>query len=95
MAGKNVVLVTGANTGLGFQIARALCSSETPYEVLVGGRSLAKAEQAVKSLKNEYPTSNAQPIQIDIADDASIAYAFEHVKGKYGKLDALINNAGA
>ncbi|KAI1069510.1 hypothetical protein LB507_008557 [Fusarium sp. FIESC RH6] len=95
MDGRKLVLVTGANTGLGFQIVKAICGSDKGYEVLVGGRSIEKAEQAVKDLKNEFPASHLHAIQVDIEDDTSIASAFEYVKGKYGKLDALINNAGA
>lgn len=94
MDGRKLVLVTGANTGLGFQIVKAICGSDKGYEVLVGGRSIEKAEQAVKDLKNEFPASHLHAIQVDIEDDTSIASAFEYVKGKYGKLDALINNAG-
>jgi NAD(P)-dependent dehydrogenase (short-subunit alcohol dehydrogenase family) len=94
MDGRKLVLVTGANTGLGFQIVKAICGSNKGYEVLVGGRSIQKAEQAVKSLKEEFPSSHLHAIQVDIEDDASIASACEHVKAKYGKLDALINNAG-
>ncbi|KAL5604964.1 hypothetical protein FOVSG1_005111 [Fusarium oxysporum f. sp. vasinfectum] len=95
MDGRKLVLVTGANTGLGFQIVKAICSSDTEYEVLVGGRSIQKAEQAITSLKEQFPSSHLHAIQVDIEDDASIVAAFEHVKTKYGKLDALINNAGA
>ncbi|KAL5584156.1 hypothetical protein FOVSG1_015507 [Fusarium oxysporum f. sp. vasinfectum] len=95
MDGRKLVLVTGANTGLGFQIVKAICGSDKGYEVLVGGRSIQKAEQAVKNLKEEFPSSHLHAIQVDIEDDASIASAFEYVKTKYGKLDALINNAGA
>ncbi|KAL5583810.1 hypothetical protein FOVSG1_015161 [Fusarium oxysporum f. sp. vasinfectum] len=94
MDGRKLVLVTGANTGLGFQIVKAICSSDKGYEVLVGGRSIQKAEQAVKNLEEEFPSSYLHAIQVDIEDDTSIASAFEYVKAKYGKLDALINNAG-
>ncbi|KAI1016042.1 hypothetical protein LB504_009288 [Fusarium proliferatum] len=95
MDGRKLVLVTGANTGLGFQIVKAICSSDKGYEVLVGGRSLQKAEQAVKNLKEEFPSSYLHAIQLDIEDDISIASAFEYIKAQYGRLDALINNAGA
>ncbi|KAG8352454.1 hypothetical protein FVEN_g9480 [Fusarium venenatum] len=95
MDGRKLVLVTGANTGLGFQIVKALCGSNTDYEVLVGGRSIKKAEQAIKTLKEEFPSSHLHAIQVDVEDDISISSAFEHVNNKYGKLDALINNAGA
>ncbi|KAH7186226.1 uncharacterized protein B0J16DRAFT_372887 [Fusarium flagelliforme] len=82
MGGRKLVLVTGANTGLGFQIVKAICSSDKGYEVLVGGRSMQKAEQAIKTLKNEFPFSHLHAIQVDIEDDASIASAFEYVKAK-------------
>ncbi|KAH7158319.1 hypothetical protein DER46DRAFT_626852 [Fusarium sp. MPI-SDFR-AT-0072] len=94
MEGRKLVLVTGANTGLGFQIVKAICSSDTEYEVLVGGRSIQKAEQAITGFKEQFPSSHLHAIQVDVEDDASIVSAFEHVKTKYGKLDALINNAG-
>lgn len=91
-----VVLVTGANTGIGFQIVRALCSSSEAYSILVGGRSLAKVQDAIKSAETEFSStqSNLFPIQVDLESDASINRAFDQVQTKFGKLDALVNNAG-
>ncbi|KAF2844632.1 NAD(P)-binding protein [Plenodomus tracheiphilus IPT5] len=96
MSSKEVVLVTGANTGLGYQIVRALCGSEKRYDVLIGSRSLSKADQAIDELRKEFPDSSStlQPIQVDVESDESINSAFEQVKQQHGKLDALINNAG-
>jgi NAD(P)-dependent dehydrogenase (short-subunit alcohol dehydrogenase family) len=96
MSSQEVVLVTGANTGLGFQIVRALCGSDDAYTILLGGRSLNKAEEAISAAVNEFPSSRSKlhPIQIDIADDNSIEAAFQEVQTKYGRLDALVNNAG-
>ena len=96
MSSKKIVLVTGASTGLGYQIVKALYASATPYSILLGGRSLAKAEDAIQRLKNESATGqgDVRAIQIDIEDDVSIASAFKEIEGKYGKLDALVNNAG-
>lgn len=96
MDSQEVVLVTGANTGLGFQIIRALCASDKSYDILLGSRSLVKAQEAVKSATKEFPSSrsNLWPIQVDIEDDDSIQKAFEDVKTKFGRLDALVNNAG-
>ena len=93
---KVIVLVTGANTGLGFEIVKGLCSSETAYVTLIGGRSVEKAEQAANAVINEFPSSRSEvwPIQIDIEDDESIQHAFDEVQTKYGKLDVLVNNAG-
>jgi hypothetical protein len=54
---KTVLLVTGANTGLGYQIVRALCQSNQSYDILLGGRSLEKAQQASSLLQQ---ASNGQ-----------------------------------
>ena len=96
MDSNEVVLVTGANTGLGFQIVRALCSSSKGYDILLAGRSMDKAKQAVKSAEEEFPSSRSRlwPIQVDIEYDDSIQKAFEEVQTKFGRLDALVNNAG-
>lgn len=96
MNSHEVVLVTGANTGLGFQIIRSLCSSDRSYNILLAGRSHVKAEEAVSAARKEFPSSPSKlwPIQVDIEDDNSIERAFKEVKTKFGKVDALINNAG-
>ena len=93
---KSIILVTGANAGLGFQTIRALCASEKPYEILVGGRSLVKAQQAAKAAVDEFPATKSRtwPIQVDIEDDDSIKGAFAEVQTKFGRVDTLINNAG-
>ncbi|KAH8682713.1 hypothetical protein BX600DRAFT_506279 [Xylariales sp. PMI_506] len=97
MGSEKIVLVTGANTGIGYQIVRALFESPGAYTVLVSGRSLFKAEQAVSNLVGEFPDSrsSAHVIQIDVESDESIEAAFQQVKERFGKLDWLVNNAGA
>jgi NAD(P)-dependent dehydrogenase (short-subunit alcohol dehydrogenase family) len=96
MNSQEVILVTGANTGLGYQIIRALYGSEKSYNILLAGRSLMKAQEAIKSIEKEFPSSHSKlhPIQVDIKDDDSIQKAFDEVQTKFGRLDALINNAG-
>ena len=93
---RAVVLITGANTGLGFEMIRALCGSDKAYEILVGGRSLIKAEQATNSVTKDFPSTRSKlwPVQVDIEDDESIQRVFDHVQTKFGRLDALVNNAG-
>jgi len=91
-----VVLVTGANAGLGYYTARHLAVKGN-YTVLVGSRSLAKATDAIAKLKAEEPSIAAsvlEPIEIDITNDASIAAAADRVGDTHGRLDILINNAG-
>ncbi|KAL9064974.1 MAG: hypothetical protein Q9161_008523 [Pseudevernia consocians] len=97
MDDKTIVLVTGANAGLGFEMIRALCNSEKAYEVLVGGRSLVKAEQAANAVMKDFPSTRSRvwPVQVDIEDDESIQGIFDKIQTKFGRLDALVNNAGA
>ncbi|GAB7350166.1 hypothetical protein MBLNU459_g0831t1 [Dothideomycetes sp. NU459] len=88
---KNIVLITGANQGIGYQIAKKLASSEYPdYYVLLGSRDLEKGGKAATEIGGK----NISAIQIDVTDRASIAAAKEKVDQEYGKLDVLINNAG-
>ena len=96
MSQQEIILVTGANTGLGYQTVRALYSSDKIYHVLLGGRALGKASAAAKSVADEFTSSKSKltAIQIDIEDDVSIQRAFNVVKENYGHLDVLINNAG-
>jgi NAD(P)-dependent dehydrogenase (short-subunit alcohol dehydrogenase family) len=86
MSTKSTVLVTGANTGLGFEIVLALCGSEKSYEILLGGRSLEKAQAAVKRAQVEFPksTSTLSAVQIDLEDDDSITRCFEEASSKFG-----------
>lgn len=92
-----VLLVTGANTGLGYQIIRALCGSDESYIILLGGRSPKKASQAAEDAMKEFTKTSSlvTPVQIDIEDDESIEALYERVQADYGRLDILINNAGA
>jgi NAD(P)-dependent dehydrogenase (short-subunit alcohol dehydrogenase family) len=96
MASNTIVLITGANTGLGLEIVKALWRSSKAYTILLGGRSLDKAKNAVEgvvSLKSD-SKSTCSAVQIDIEDDASIEQLTSHIEKSYGKLDVLINNAG-
>ena len=76
------VLITGANKSIGFETARQLTAQG--YFVYLGSRDLEKGVEAAAKL------NNAQALQIDVTDPASIAAA----RQKVSSLDVLINNAG-
>ncbi|KAK6206392.1 short-chain dehydrogenase [Colletotrichum tabaci] len=97
MPSKRILLVTGANTGIGYETVKALLQSERPYHIILGSRSADKGEAAITQLKTEFPStiSSLELIQVDVADDDSILKAFQTVKDKHGVLDILVNNAGA
>jgi NAD(P)-dependent dehydrogenase (short-subunit alcohol dehydrogenase family) len=73
-----------------------LCQSPKAYTILLGGRSIDKANAAAKEAQTELPKSPSviTTVQVDIEDDNSISQAFEHVAIQYGRLDVLINNPG-
>ncbi|MFF3243310.1 SDR family NAD(P)-dependent oxidoreductase [Streptomyces sp. NPDC002870] len=80
-----VTVITGANTGLGFETARRLI--EQGHTVYAGARDAHRGEQAAKAL-------GARPLLIDITDEASVAAAAQKVRAEAGRLDVLVNNAG-
>ena len=82
-ATNRIALVTGANSGIGFEIVKQLLAAG--LEVLVGTRDAAKGSAAVARLG-----AGAVPILIDVTDEASIMAAAAEVE----RLDVLVNNAG-
>ena len=87
MQEKRVALVTGANKGIGLQIAKDLAKDD--ITVLVGARKLEDAESAAKMVGE-----NGHAIQLDVTDQASIDAAAERIQKEFGRLDILMNNAG-
>lgn len=83
---NKIALVSGANTGVGFQIAKALV--ENGYTVYAGSRDFAKGEAAVEKLGG-----SAKAIQLDITDSDSIDKAVQMIEGEQGHLTLLVNNA--
>src|SRR5471032_2260848 len=86
MHDKPVALVTGANQGIGLQIAKDLVGHGCT--VLVGSRSLERGEAAAKEVGPD-----AHALQLDVTDQASITAAAERVRNEFGRLDVLIQNA--
>jgi NAD(P)-dependent dehydrogenase (short-subunit alcohol dehydrogenase family) len=86
MQKKPVALVTGANQGIGLQIAKDLVAHG--FTVLVGSRSLERGQAAAKEIGPD-----ARALQLDVTDQASIAAAAERISKELGRLDVLVNNA--
>jgi NAD(P)-dependent dehydrogenase (short-subunit alcohol dehydrogenase family) len=86
MQDKPVALVTGANQGIGLQIAKDLVAHG--FTVLVGSRNLERGEAAAKEAGPD-----ARAIQLDVTDENSIAAAAKRIRKELGRLDVLVNNA--
>ena len=86
MPDKRIALITGANQGVGLQVAKELVANGVT--VLVGSRTFARGEKAAKEIG-----PGAIALQLDVTDRASIADAAERIRKEFGGLDLLVNNA--
>jgi len=82
-----VALITGGGRGIGAAIAREV--AELGANVVLAGRTAATLEKSAKAIG-----AKATPVVCDVADWKSVETAAKEVQAKFGKLDALINNAG-
>jgi len=85
-----IALVTGANRGLGFEIARQL--ARHGLHVLLGSRTLTKGRAAAKLLAVEGLV--AEPVRLDVTDPDQIKALARDLRTRLGGLDVLVNNAG-
>jgi NAD(P)-dependent dehydrogenase (short-subunit alcohol dehydrogenase family) len=90
MSTQTSVLVTGANKGIGYEIAAGL--GALGWKVGVGARDPRRLEEAVARLREA--GHDAYGVPLDVTDDASVAAAAALVEEQAGGLDVLVNNAG-
>lgn len=89
---SNILFITGANQGLGFELARRLTSDSPGYHILMGARDTSKGDEAASKSKAE--ELSVEAIQIDVTDEPSMQAAAAEVEAKFGRLDVLVSNAG-
>lgn len=90
MAKDRIALVTGANKGIGYEIARQL--AEKGFHVFVGARKVGEGLQATTTIAKS--GGSAEFVEIDVSDRGSIEKAAAAVASKVDHLDVLVNNAG-
>ena len=90
MNNRRIALVTGANKGIGLEIARQL--SEAGVHDIIGARDEGRAGAAVADLASQGLA--AQSVRLDLDDHGTIAQAAATIEAEHGKLDILVNNAG-
>ncbi|MDP8984705.1 MAG: SDR family NAD(P)-dependent oxidoreductase [Pseudomonadota bacterium] len=86
MQTNRLALVTGANQGIGLQVAKELVAHG--LTVLVGSRNFERGEAAAKAIGK-----GATALQLDVTDQASIAGAAKRIRDEFGRLDLLVQNA--
>ena len=91
---QRVILITGANKGIGFEVIKKLLADKSPSNnnlILLGSRDLKRGQEALVKLGSP---SNVHVLQLDTSSAESIARATDEIKQKYGgQLDVLVNNA--
>ena len=80
-----VMLITGANKGLGYETARQLI--DQGHNVYLGARSVERGREAASRLGGHF-------VQLDVTDDASVERSVRLIDEREGRLDVLVNNAG-
>ena len=87
-----IALVTGANSGLGFETSKVLLDKGAT--VIMACRSKDNAEAAKKKLLSQNIQRKIDTLEIDLADLSSVNNISRYINQKYKRLDVLINNAG-
>ena len=90
MSEQTIALVTGANKGIGYEIAAGL--GALGWTVGVGARDEGRREAAVEKLRAG--GADAFGVPLDVTDDRSVAAAAQLIELRAGRLDVLVNNAG-
>lgn len=87
MSRKEIALITGANKGIGLQIATELAAQG--LTVIIGARDAQKGTKAADRIEGD-----VHALQLDVTDQASVEAAAAHIGAEFGHLDVLVNNAG-
>ncbi|KAI8168140.1 Short-chain dehydrogenase/reductase tropE [Colletotrichum sp. SAR 10_70] len=94
MAPKKIILITGANQGIGFESAATIAAASANYHVIIGSRNPERGAKALEELQAKSPVGTLSLLVLDITSDESIKAASEKIAADFGVLDVLINNAG-
>ena len=89
-ADRRIALITGANKGIGLEVARQL--GKAGHHILLGARDEARGRAAEKALRDEGIA--VRFVAIDLSDSASLAAAAADIEANEGRIDILVNNAG-
>jgi NAD(P)-dependent dehydrogenase (short-subunit alcohol dehydrogenase family) len=90
-SGRTAV-ITGANTGIGFEVAKAL--AERGATVVLAARDQAKAQRAAARIVQTAPKAKVSTVLLDLTSLASVRRAAGEISAQYPRLDLLVNNAG-
>ncbi|KAL8822096.1 MAG: hypothetical protein Q9191_007162 [Dirinaria sp. TL-2023a] len=87
------VLITGANSGVGFSAAKVIACASEAFHVVIASRDIEKANSAMAEILAANPKGHLSTVQLDVTDEQSIKSAADQVLRECGGLDVLVNNA--
>ncbi|KAF2236676.1 putative short chain dehydrogenase/reductase [Viridothelium virens] len=92
---QTIILITGANTGIGYECAANILQSSSDYHVIIGSRDRTRGESAVTALRALAGVrGSVSTVQLDVTNDASVAIAASQIEAEHARLDILVHNAG-
>ena len=86
-------IVTGGNSGIGFELCRGMAAAS--FHVIMVSRGAARGQPALEKLQSEFGAENVEMMLCDMADLANIPKLHAEYSAKFDRLDVLLNNAGA
>ncbi|KAI0543269.1 short chain dehydrogenase/reductase family protein [Xylaria digitata] len=93
-AASKIVLVTGANQGLGHAVIEVAGLRYPDNVYILCSRDLEKGKEAAAKLQQQGVKARVDAVQLEVTNDEHIAAAVQHVEKNYGRLDVLVNNTG-
>jgi len=87
MANSQIILVTGANRGIGFSIVQATARRNPTSIFILACRSNSSGEEAIGELKKRGVTALLDVVELDVTKDSTIISAKEYIEKRYGRLD--------
>lgn len=87
---NKIAVVTGANRGIGFGVAKAL--AQKGFHVILTSRDVQKGQKATEDLSSA--GLDVSYFKLDVIDEEDIKKLYHHIKSKFNRIDVLINNAG-
>ncbi|KAM5344588.1 hypothetical protein ACJ41O_013123 [Fusarium nematophilum] len=91
---KKIILVTGGNSGIGYDTAYVLANASPGHHVVLSARSPERGQKALAEIQARAPAGTLSFLELDVTSDDSIKAAVEKLEAGFGRLDVLVNNAG-
>ncbi|CRJ80647.1 Short-chain dehydrogenase/reductase tropE like protein [Verticillium longisporum] len=94
VSNKKVILITGANSGIGYDTSYILANASADNHVIMAARSETKGRKSLLEIEARKPAGTLSFLELDITSDDSIKAATEQLTAKFAAIDVLVNNAG-